>query len=112
MNSRFNSPQETDRFAALRAEILEGKKTGLDMTARVLPGASRGGMTLTVQLFTREAANLITAHELAEMTHLNVDTIYRYVRKGLIRGHKIGRAWRFAWHEIMDPITRQETKEV
>ena len=37
-----------------------------------------------------------SAEDVAEILGIELDTLYRYARKGRIRGLKVGKAWRFA----------------
>jgi excisionase family DNA binding protein len=42
----------------------------------------------------------LTAREVAEFVKLPRSTVYDLARRGLIPGHRIGRAWRFVRQEI------------
>jgi excisionase family DNA binding protein len=46
----------------------------------------------------------MTAREVAELLHLPASTIYDLARRGLIPGHRVGRAWRFIRWEIEDRL--------
>ena len=35
----------------------------------------------------------ISLHDVAEALHVHYMTAYRYVREGLLPGHKVGRRW-------------------
>jgi len=41
-----------------------------------------------------------TAHELAEKLGLNVMTIYRYIKAGKLKAHKIGKEFRISKNEF------------
>jgi excisionase family DNA binding protein len=49
-------------------------------------------------------ADVMTAREVAELLHLPASTIYDLARRGLIPGHRVGRAWRFIRWEIEDRL--------
>jgi excisionase family DNA binding protein len=44
--------------------------------------------------------DVMTAREVGELLHLPRSTIYDLARRGLLPGHRVGRAWRFIRGEI------------
>ncbi len=40
------------------------------------------------------------AEKVAEILDLHVKTVHRYIREGKLRGHKVGKAWRVASHDL------------
>jgi excisionase family DNA binding protein len=44
--------------------------------------------------------DVMTAREVAELLDLPRSTIYYLARRGLLPGHRVGRAWRFIRGEI------------
>jgi len=48
-----------------------------------------------------------SAQEVAGILGVELDTLYRYARKGRICGLKVGKAWRFAEPDIMSFLERQ-----
>jgi excisionase family DNA binding protein len=58
---------------------------------------------------------LYTATEVATLLRLNVETVYRWIHKGKIAGHRVGKTYRIPQSEIsklLKPIhaTHQERK--
>jgi excisionase family DNA binding protein len=49
------------------------------------------------------------AEDLAEMLQLNVMTIYRYIKSGKLRAHKIGKEFRIDKKSFDDFLKRTET---
>jgi len=47
-----------------------------------------------------EVAKLLSAPDVAGVLGIEVDTLYRYARKGVIRGIKIGKLWRFSQSDV------------
>ena len=41
----------------------------------------------------KEDLKTYTAEEVAEMLHTTPRTVWGYIRKGKLKGHKVGRAW-------------------
>jgi excisionase family DNA binding protein len=46
------------------------------------------------------AGDVITAREVGELLRIPPSTVYGLARRGVIPGHRIGRAWRFIRQEI------------
>ncbi len=46
--------------------------------------------------------DVMTASEVGALLHLASSSIYDLARRGVIPGHRVGRAWRFIRHEIED----------
>jgi excisionase family DNA binding protein len=61
-------------------------------------GAETVQLALRSHPLTRE--DVLTAREVAEFVKLPRSTVYDLARRGLIPGHRIGRAWRFVRQEI------------
>ena len=51
-----------------------------------------------------------TAHDLAEKFSLNVMTIYRYIKSGRLKAHKIGKEFRIAKDEFERFLKNTSTK--
>jgi long-chain acyl-CoA synthetase len=51
---------------------------------------------------------LCRAEEVADALGIKLDTLYRYARKGRIRGMKVGKAWRFLHTDIQDFLREHE----
>jgi len=51
---------------------------------------------------------LCRVEEVADALGIKVDTLYRYARKGRIRGIKVGKAWRFLQADIRDFLQQHE----
>lgn len=51
-----------------------------------------------------------TAHELAAVLKLNVMTIYRYIKAGTLRAHKIGKEFRVSRADFEDWLERTGTR--
>ena len=49
-------------------------------------------------------ADVMTAGEVGELLHLPASTIYALARRGVLPGHRVGRAWRFIRHEVEDQL--------
>ena len=49
---------------------------------------------------------LRSAEEVAGVLGVELDTLYRYARKGMIRGMKVGKAWRFSEPDVEDFLHR------
>ena len=41
-----------------------------------------------------------TAEQIAEMLHMHVKTVQRYIREGKLRAVKIGKSWRVSGHDL------------
>ena len=52
---------------------------------------------------------LHSAQEVADLIGIKLDTLYRYVRSGQIRGMKIGKSWKFAETDLQEFIQRHRT---
>jgi excisionase family DNA binding protein len=48
--------------------------------------------------------DVMTAREVGELLRLPASTVYDLARRGLLPGHRVGRAWRFIRHEIEDAL--------
>lgn len=44
--------------------------------------------------------DIMTAREVGELIRIPTSTVYHLARRGLLPGHRIGRAWRFIRGEI------------
>ena len=44
--------------------------------------------------------DVMTAREVGELLQLPASTVYELARRGLLPGHRVGRAWRFIRSEI------------
>lgn len=51
---------------------------------------------------------LCRAEEVADALGIKLDTLYRYARKGRIRGMKVGKAWRFLQADIQEFLQQHE----
>lgn len=51
-----------------------------------------------------------TAHDLAKVLSLNVMTIYRYIKSGKLKAHKIGKEFRIAKEEFERFLKNTSTK--
>ena len=51
-----------------------------------------------------------TAHELAEKLRVNIMTIYRYIKAGRLKAHKIGKEFRIGKDEFNDFLNSTSTK--
>ena len=47
---------------------------------------------------------VMTAREVGELIRLPTSTVYDLARRGLLPGHRIGRAWRFIRGEIEERV--------
>jgi len=52
-------------------------------------------------------AKLYTVNELAELFKVDIETIYRRLRSGDIKGFRFGKQWRFTQEEIDRLLTGQ-----
>jgi excisionase family DNA binding protein len=59
------------------------------------PGTARVGLT---------RFEVMTAREVGELIRLPTSTVYDLARRGLLPGHRVGRAWRFIRGEIEERI--------
>jgi excisionase family DNA binding protein len=50
---------------------------------------------------------LHSAQQVADLLKIEVDTLYRYARKGRIQGMKIGKAWRFSTADVQQFLEQQ-----
>jgi excisionase family DNA binding protein len=57
-------------------------------------------MQLSLQTQPLTCHDVLTAREVAILLRLPVSTVYELARRGVIPGHRIGRAWRFIRHEV------------
>ena len=48
--------------------------------------------------------DVMTAREVGELLRLPASTVYDLARRGLLPGHRVGRAWRFIRYEIEDRL--------
>jgi excisionase family DNA binding protein len=48
--------------------------------------------------------DVMTAREVGELLRLPASTVYDLARRGLLPGHRVGRAWRFIRYEIEDQL--------
>jgi excisionase family DNA binding protein len=44
--------------------------------------------------------DVLTAREVADFLRLPLSTVYDLARRGVLPGHRVGRAWRFVRQEI------------
>src|SRR5208283_857725 len=51
---------------------------------------------------------LCRAGEVADALGSKLDTLYRYARKGRIRGMKVGKAWRFSQADLQDFLQQHQ----
>lgn len=51
-----------------------------------------------------------TAKELAEKLRVNIMTIYRYIKSGKLKAHKIGKEFRIDISEFNNFLTKTKTK--
>ena len=49
-------------------------------------------------------SDVMTAREVGELVRLPTSTIYDLARRGVLPGHRIGRAWRFIRGEVEDQL--------
>ncbi len=63
-------------------------------------------MIITMQ----KGAKFYTAKEVADTLKVNVMTIYRYIKKGRIRAHKIGKDFRIERSEFERFLKKTSTK--
>jgi excisionase family DNA binding protein len=71
------------------------------MSGRVRQGSVRGEpsqLELHVEPLTR--LEVMTTLEVAELIRLPTSTVYELARRGVLPGHRVGRAWRFVRSEI------------
>lgn len=53
-----------------------------------------------------------TAQELAEKLNINIMTIYRYIKAGKIKAHKIGKNFRIEKTEFEAFLEKTSTKQI
>ena len=53
---------------------------------------------MRTQPLTRD--DILTAKEVAELYALPLSTVYHLARRGILPGHRVGRAWRFVRYEL------------
>jgi excisionase family DNA binding protein len=59
-----------------------------------------GQLELRIEPLTR--LDVMTTPEVAELIRLPTSTVYDLARRGVLPGHRVGRAWRFVRSEIED----------
>lgn len=57
-------------------------------------------LELNVHPLTR--VDVLTASEVAELIRIPSSTVYDLARRGILPGHRVGRAWRFVRSEVED----------
>ncbi len=58
----------------------------------------------------KDEKEFYTAHELAKKLDLNVMTIYRYIKSGKLKAHKIGKEFRIEHAVFEEFLKRTSTK--
>lgn len=58
-----------------------------------------------------EQEEIFTIDELASFLKIPKSTTYYYIRQGILRGHKIGRRWRFLKSEILEQLKNLEGRD-
>lgn len=64
----------------------------------------------TITAMQKDSKEYYTAIELAEKLSLNVMTIYRYIKAGKLRAHKIGKEFRIDRNEFEKFLNKTKTK--
>ncbi len=59
-----------------------------------------------------EKHDFLTAEEVAEMLKVNIMTIYRYIKAGKIKAHKIGKNFRIEKTEFEAFLEKTSTKQI
>lgn len=59
-----------------------------------------------------EKQEFYTAEEVAEMLKVNIMTIYRYIKAGKIKAHKIGKNFRIEKTEFEAFLEKTSTKQI
>ena len=59
----------------------------------------------------KEPERWLSVEEIAKHLGVSKETIYRWVEKGKIPSHKVGRQWKFKASEVDRWVTKGEAKE-
>jgi excisionase family DNA binding protein len=54
---------------------------------------------------------VLTAQQAAELLQVSVRTVLQLARDGQLRGHKVGRAWRFWREDVLAYVRGEQTVE-
>jgi len=58
-------------------------------------------------VFNLGSKEVVSLKQLAQMFGVSPHTISRLVKRGIIKGYKVGRHWRFNWSEILESLGKQ-----
>jgi len=53
---------------------------------------------------TSRLPELLTAQEVAEFARVRERTIYQMAKDGRLKGHKVGRGWRFYREDVLEVV--------
>lgn len=65
-----------------------------------------------LEIFPEENVEFFTAQELAEKLRVNIMTVYRYIKKGKIKAHKIGKEFRIEKEEFNAFLDKTKTNQL
>jgi excisionase family DNA binding protein len=96
-------PDQRLDFEQLAEEYLHGKDKARIMAVveKEKIGEKWG---LKLQFLPELPSKMLSAKQLAQMFGVSPHTIYSLLKKGIIKGYKIGRTWRFNWSEILESL--------
>lgn len=63
---------------------------------------------LKLQFMPGQTSKMLTSKQLAEMLRVGVHTIYSLHKKGIIKGYKVGRGFRYSWAEVAEALSKDK----